>query len=528
VRGTAVLDSSYLDVRARDAVFTHVDGPGAPTTVAGGGRVTFGEKVTTYDLVLDARPLSFTTLARSYPLLPVRGTFAGPVRVEGETTDLRVDARLTGAAGTMAFDGRVNARGPVYAARGTYALGDLNPRLAAGDPALPAGAVNATGAVDFSLSGLTDAAGTVTAALARSTLAGVRLDDGAAALRAADGRLVVDSLRVEGQPGRLTAAGALGLVAGRSDTLRVEARVDSLGGLRGWIAARAAAAAAAADTAPAPGADPVARVVAGTVRQPVAQTLAQSLARAAADTGAAADPAAAAAAAPPDSLAGELRVGVTLTGSVDTSRASPGLAAAATLAGRGLVYGRLGAEALDLSATAADLLRAPALAVTLGADSLVLGGLALERADATFGGTGAGGRFAVRAGSAAGALFAGGGRTERGAGSTTVVVDSLRVAPRPGAAWTLAGPARLTATAAGNVLAVDSLVLRGADGSRLALAGRLADRGPVAGAVAVERASLADLGAVWAPPASPPRSRRPPRRSARPRRPRPTAPPASA
>ena len=120
VRGTAVLDSSYLDVRARDAVFTHVDGPGAPTTVAGGGRVTFGEKVTTYDLVLDARPLSFTTLARSYPLLPVRGTFAGPVRVEGETTDLRVDARLTGAAGTMAFDGRVNARGPVYAARGTF------------------------------------------------------------------------------------------------------------------------------------------------------------------------------------------------------------------------------------------------------------------------------------------------------------------------------------------------------------------------------------------------------------------------
>jgi hypothetical protein len=153
VRGTAVLDSSYLDVRARDAVFTHVDGPGAPTTVAGGGRVTFGEKVTTYDLVLDARPLSFTTLARSYPLLPVRGTFAGRPRRGRD----HGPARRRAAHRRGRHDGvrrAVNARGPVYAARGTYALGDLKPApRPAGDPALPAGAVNATGAVDFSLSG---------------------------------------------------------------------------------------------------------------------------------------------------------------------------------------------------------------------------------------------------------------------------------------------------------------------------------------------------------------------------------------
>jgi len=128
VRGRAVLDSSYLDVRARDAEFTHVDGPAAPTTVAGVGRVTFGARVTTYDLLLDARPLSFTTLARSYPAIPARGTFAGPIRVQGATDDLALTARLTGTAGTLAYDGRINAQGPVYAARGTFSADALSPR----------------------------------------------------------------------------------------------------------------------------------------------------------------------------------------------------------------------------------------------------------------------------------------------------------------------------------------------------------------------------------------------------------------
>jgi translocation and assembly module TamB len=496
VRGRAVLDSSYLDVRARDALFTHVDGPAAPTTVAGGGRVTFGAKITTYDLLLDARPLSFTTLARTYPALPARGTFTGPIRLQGATDDLLVDARLAGAAGTLAFDGRVNARGPVYAARGAYTVAGVSPRALTANTALPTGALNVTGAVDLRLSGLSDATGSVSADLTRSTLAGGRLDAGTLRVRAEDGRLAVDTLVLDGAAGRLRAAGALGLAADRSDTLRLEVRVDSLGGLRAWIAARAAALAAAADTAPAPGADPVARVVAGTVRQPVTQTLARSLARAAADTGATPEVGAAAPAAPPDSLAGELRIGVTLAGSVDTSRASTGLAASGTVRGRGLVYGRLGAEALDVAATIADVLRAPDAAVTLGADSLVLGGVAFSRAAGTFGGTGADGRFALRAGTTAGAQFAGGGRTARDAASTAVLLDSLRVVPRAGRDWTLAGPARLTASTADNTLALDSLVLRGADGSRLAVGGMLTDRGPVAGSLTAQRVSLADLGAV--------------------------------
>jgi translocation and assembly module TamB len=495
VRGRARLDSSYLDVRFRDAVLTHADGPAAPTTVAGAGRVTFGSKVTTYDLALDARPLSFTTLARSYPALPARGTFAGPIRVRGATDDLELVTRLTGAAGALAFDGRVNARGPVYAARGRFAAEALDPRLLTGSAALPPAALTLRGTADLRLSSLADAAGSVAVDLGRSTLAGSVLDAGVLRARAERGRLVFDTLDVAGAAGRLRAAGALGLTArAAGDTLRVDARVDSLGGLRRWLAAGAAA------PAPAPpgerAADPVARAVARAAAQPVAVAVGRALARAAADTGAPPPAAAAAAAAPPDSLAGTLQASVILAGTLDTTRASAGLSADVTVAGRDLVYGRLGARALDLRASVADARRAPAAAVSAGGDSLRLGGVTFARADGTFAGAAGGGRFAVRAGSAAGALLSGGGVAARTADSTTVTLDSLRLAPRPGRAWTLEAPARLTARVADNVLAVDSLALRGADGSRMAAAGALRDRGPVAGSVALDGVSLADLGAA--------------------------------
>ena len=74
VAGRATLDSSWLDVRFRDAVLTHVDGPAAPSRFTGAGRVTFGDAFMTYDLAMQAQPLSLDALARSYPAIPVRGS----------------------------------------------------------------------------------------------------------------------------------------------------------------------------------------------------------------------------------------------------------------------------------------------------------------------------------------------------------------------------------------------------------------------------------------------------------------------
>src|SRR3954469_7723504 len=56
VRGSAVLDSSWLDVRVSNANLTHTDGPAEPTHMTGGGRITYGETYMTYDLSLNAEP----------------------------------------------------------------------------------------------------------------------------------------------------------------------------------------------------------------------------------------------------------------------------------------------------------------------------------------------------------------------------------------------------------------------------------------------------------------------------------------
>jgi hypothetical protein len=71
VAGHAVLDSSWLDVRFRDADLTHTDGPAPPSRVLGAGRVTLESKFMRYDLDLRTEPLSLTALARSYPGLPL-------------------------------------------------------------------------------------------------------------------------------------------------------------------------------------------------------------------------------------------------------------------------------------------------------------------------------------------------------------------------------------------------------------------------------------------------------------------------
>ena len=115
-----MLDSSWLDVRVSNANLTHTDGPAEPTHVTGGGRITYGEKFMTYDLALHAEPLSLTTLARSYPLLPLRGTFAGPITVKGMAPELEVTADLTGAAGHVTYVGAADADSiGGYGARGS-------------------------------------------------------------------------------------------------------------------------------------------------------------------------------------------------------------------------------------------------------------------------------------------------------------------------------------------------------------------------------------------------------------------------
>ena len=456
VAGRAVLDSSWLDVRFRDADLTHVDGPAAPSRATGSGRVTWGERFMTYDLALDLQPLSLTTLARSYPALPLRGTVAGPLRATGTAEALAVATTLAGEAGTLSFDGTVDAYEPAYAARGTGALQALDLRTLLGGVG-PTTRLAGRFDVDAGGSAPADLAGTVALTLDRSTIGGTRVYDGVARLRVADGRLRVDTLAVTSAAGELAATGGIGIAPGRADSLRVVARVDSLGGLRPWLAAVAGAGRGGGD---------------GT-------------------------------ATPPDSLAGSLRLAATLVGTVDTTGGGGPLAVEARLTGDGLAWATTRAATLDLSATLADARRGGAVALRATADSVQLGGVALARAEGTFAANAVtpadsglrfgDGRFTLRAGTDPGTSVVLGGRAARGADSTVVVVDSARLALAPGHAYALAGPARVVTRPVGGVVALDSLVLDDGAGARVAVGGRLQGTGPVEGTVALTGLPIAEL-----------------------------------
>jgi len=492
VDGRVRLDSSWLDVRVSNADVYHRDGPTPPSHLTGAGRVTIGDQFLTYDLALQAQPLSLTTLARSYPMLPARGLVAGPMRLQGTIDDLDVHTTLSGAAGTLAFDGRVDAFEPTYGLRGHGTVTALDLRaLLGGESAEPNTLAARTPPTSLTFAFDADARGSAPADLAgrlgvdleRSRFGEVRLHGGTARLAFADGGVRVDSLDVETTALHLTAQGGLGLAPSAFDSLRLAITLDSLGGLRRYLAAL-----------------------------------------------------------PDDSLAGALRLTGTLRGSIDTSAASRGLAADARVRGEGLVVRGTSIGALDGGVQATDLLRAPWLAASLGADSIALGTLALRHAEATFVGDSAAsraaaaviaattsapvrpvlpnvrpapadvvavtaltavtpmraaatGRFAMRAEiDAGGPSLAVAGHSAVAVDSTRVVLDSARLALAPDHGFRLVAPAHVAlATGATGATTLDTLALRDELGARMSLTGALRDTGAVHGELALTGVALGDL-----------------------------------
>ena len=236
VSGSAVLDSSWLDVRVSNANLTHTDGPAEPTQATGGGRITYGEKFMAYDLTLQAEPLSLTTLARSYPKLPLRGSFSGPITVRGIAPDLDVQADLTGPAGHITYAGKVDSDSlGGYGVRGTGSFDALDALALTGRATPPS---RLAGTYDVNLLGdsLANLDGSLSLRLGGSDIDGSRLAGGAADLRFLRGLLRVDTLRVRGDAGVLRAQGTLGLTrSAGADSLVFAIDVDSLGGWRRYL-----------------------------------------------------------------------------------------------------------------------------------------------------------------------------------------------------------------------------------------------------------------------------------------------------
>ena len=239
VSGTAALDSSWLDVRFRNADLYHHDGAQPVSHVTGNGRVTWGDKYLIYDLALQAQPLSFTALSHSYPLLPLRGSYSGPVQIKGTSPSLLVTTSLTGPAGTFAYNGLVDADPVEYGARGRATTTALDLRTLLEKNTLPH--TQLTGQYDLDLRGesLATLAGSAVASIERSTVAGFRVDPSIARLRFANGVATVDTLALNATGLRARASGTFGLTGAHSGSLKFSAVMDSLSRLRALVPALA-------------------------------------------------------------------------------------------------------------------------------------------------------------------------------------------------------------------------------------------------------------------------------------------------
>jgi hypothetical protein len=235
VSGTATLDSSWLDVRFKNADLLHHDGNEPISHVTGNGRVTWGDKYLTYDLALQAQPLSFTALTHSYPLLPLRGSYTGPVQVKGMSPNLLVNTTLTGPAGTFGYSGLVDADPEEYAARGRATSTALDLRTLLENNALPHSQL--TGQYDLDLRGvnLATLTGKAVASIEKSTLAGFRVDPSVARVHFAGGVVTVDTLALNAAGLKAQASGTFGLTGAHTGSLKFSAVMDSLSRLRALV-----------------------------------------------------------------------------------------------------------------------------------------------------------------------------------------------------------------------------------------------------------------------------------------------------
>ncbi len=435
--GTAILDSVWTDVRLREGDFTHRDGDDTPPTqMRGAGRITLGDDFVSVDLTAAALPLSASTLAKSYPMLPLRGEFRGPLRAQGTIADLAFSTDLVGEAGRVQVDGRFDGFEPGYrgVARGSVSGFDI--RRGFGLPKAPESALDARFVVDIAGDSLHNLTGTAQVTAERSMFDGVRLFGGQAALRFVDGAVQVDSARLESTAGLLTARGALGLVPSVSEALRFQYAGDSLGGLRRYLARVAA-----------PGATAAA-----------------------------------------DSLEGTLRAAGQLTGHIGR------FALDATVDGTELLLRTTSARQLRGTVALSSLPDSATGALTLRLDRLRSGTVTYNdvsvRADVLRGNEA---RASATLTAPMGTGIRGVGDLRRRGDTTFVRLDTL-VARTVANEWTLRRPA-LIATSGGG-FRLDTLVLAGARGGTLNATGRTNSLDTVAIALRADSVPLADVGEI--------------------------------
>lgn len=431
VSGHLILDSVWTDIRFRDADVVHTDGAGDPSHVTGAGRVTLEPEFLRYDIQLDAEPLDFTTLARSYPGLGLRGPFSGPVRFTGTLADLSLVAELAGAAGMFTVDGHFDLFGPGYSAVGLLSAAELD--LATLLNRLDTPTSSLTGTARFALEGdsLANMTGALGMELGRGALDSVRLHPSRASMHFANGRAVVDTLLLETDAMTLAAYGALGLLAEEPDSLAFTLTVDSLGGFRRYLASE-----------PAPGQEP-------------------------------------------DSLVGTLDVRGVLLGSAE------GIGARGTVFGRELRIGHTTAASLNGTFNLTDFTGPTRGSMTISLDTAIAAGVRLANVTISSDLLGDSANARLDARSASGPTLAASAALHYPGDSMWVRLDSATIMAGEDR-WALARPAVLSRDRSG--IELDTLFLWGLDGGRILAAGSIPQVEPVSFTVRADSVPLHDLG----------------------------------
>ena len=236
--GVARLDSSWLDVRFSNAAVTLSDGNTEPSHFTGSGRITYGDPFMLYDVNLSAQPLSMGWLTQSYPAIPLRGLWSGPIRARGSSPDLELVASLQGPLGAFSFDGRVDIDSiGGYGAHGRGDFSGLNLAQIVSAPKLPAGTLSGQYQVDAAGPSAAELKGTANLEIERTVIDGIRVYPSKTQLAFGDGRMrIIDTLNIRTSAARVLAWGAIGLPGGRGDSLlHFTAIVDSVGGLRRYL-----------------------------------------------------------------------------------------------------------------------------------------------------------------------------------------------------------------------------------------------------------------------------------------------------
>lgn len=215
-----------------NAEVTHVPAGLAPSRVTVRGTVLGSRENLFLNLRGELTPLSFSSMKRFFPDLPLTGDISGPVAVQGYLNGLDLEAELLTSAGPLGLEARFDARRPA----GGYSVDSEFQEflLSSLVPALPE-PTRITGSVSVSGRGLDpdSVAGNAKLHLRRGEVGDVQVDTVAVEARVEKGLLLLDEFLAETNVGRLNARGAFGIATEAEDgELTVEAESASLEGLR--------------------------------------------------------------------------------------------------------------------------------------------------------------------------------------------------------------------------------------------------------------------------------------------------------